>query len=781
MALRKRNSPGIEINEIDRSQYNRTQNYSLVDTTTLICGFADKGENYTTKWINTKKTFEDEYGFPTNEVEKYFYNGALEILSKGGTLITSKLPYDNKSKDNFAYTELTVNFNNILETYSDYSEYRNLFKQYAENEVYINNLSAIDDSITKCFTVDYSFNHNNDLISLDKLDEYKTAGFKEINKIRIIDITQKQYETIDLLSIYNDNVNNKHNVIINNEFLGIMPVVVSPLNALYFQKIIQDEISTYQGATPTGEKTNTNSGQQYSPNIKYYNPIINAKNRDNNELSNYATKDNIDNNFALPLNSNLIADETVSKIATDYFPTITFNENNKLNKKYLKQIGVVVFKVVKDSITQGKLNFIPVESFIGSLDRNEIDPITKKNIFIDNIINNQSVYINFFSNINVNQYKQFDTFLIKNQTASILGYKKIECDKIIDYSNSILKPLSRIFDILQDPNYVNIDIVCDAGVSNIAQYVSKCTNVITIENYPFYFIDGSELKWTLNSFDDTKAWKTVLQKFDLFCKKQRQDCIFIADGLRPFCLDGNEKIVRKTNINNTIENSIIPKLKYMTGINSSYSAGYCDWFYVQDAYTGDFFWCPPSIKAAGIYTNIDIYFNKWDAPAGITRGKVLNVIDTAFSPKNDEAGNIYLYSWNYAVNYPLDGIVLEGQKTFQTEATALDRVNVRRLLLHLKKSVNAIARRFVYEGNTEYMRQRFVDTIRPIFENAKNGYGLNDYVIRCDDILNTPEVIDRNELHCKIAIKPVKTIEWIICDFIVTNQSANVNEEVINN
>ena len=766
MALRKRNSPGIEINEIDRSQYNRIQDYSLVNTTTLICGFADKGENYTAKWINTKKTFENEYGFPTNEVEKYFYNGALEILSKGGTLITSKLPYNNKSKDNFAYTELTVNLNNIL-TSNDFT-------------IQKDDLLSADDSINTCFEIEYNFKHDdNDLITLDKLDEYKTTGFKDINKIRIIDITQKQYETIDLLSVYSDG-SNKYNVIVNNEFLGIMPVIVSPINALYFQKIIQDEISTYQGES--GSKTTSESGQQYSPKIQYYNPIANAKNRDNSELSNYANDlNNIGNNFALPLNSNLITDETVSKIATSYFPTITFNENNKLNKKYLKQIGVVVFKVVKDSITQGKLNFIPVESFVGSLDRNEIDPITKKNIFIDNIINNQSTYINFFSNINVNQYKQFDTFLIKNQTASILGYKKLECDKIIDYSNSILKPLSRIFDILQDPNYVNIDIVCDAGVSNIAQYVSKCTNEITIENYPFYFIDGSELKWTLNSFDDTKAWKTVLQKFDLFCKKQRQDCIFIADGLRPFCLDGNEKIVRKTNINNTIENSIIPKLKYMTGINSSYSAGYCDWFYVQDAYTGDLFWCPPSIKAAGIYTNVDVYFNKWDAPAGITRGKVLNVIDTAFSPKNDEAGNIYLYSWNYAVNYPLDGIVLEGQKTFQTEATALDRINVRRLLLYLKKSVNIIARRFVYEGNTEYIRQRFVDAIRPFFENAKNGYGLNDYVIRCDDILNTPEVIDRNELHCKIAIKPVKTIEWIICDFIVTNQSANVNEEVINN
>jgi hypothetical protein len=86
----------------------------------------------------------------------------------------------------------------------------------------------------------------------------------------------------------------------------------------------------------------------------------------------------------------------------------------------------------------------------------------------------------------------------------------------------------------------------------------------------------------------------------------------------------------------------------------------CNWFYIKDAYTDDYFWCPPSIKALGVYIKTDVYFNPWDAPAGINRGIVTNVIDTAFSPKNDQAGKIYDQSWNYAINYPLDGIVLEG-------------------------------------------------------------------------------------------------------------------------
>lgn len=108
----------------------------------------------------------------------------------------------------------------------------------------------------------------------------------------------------------------------------------------------------------------------------------------------------------------------------------------------------------------------------------------------------------------------------------------------------------------------------------------------------------------------------------------------------------------------------MPYIRHISGINSSYSAGYVDWFQQQDYYTGELFWCPPSIKAVSIYIYCDTYFHSWDAPAGMTRGIVNNAVDTAFSPNKDDAGKIYSQGWNYAVNYPLDGIIMEGQKTF---------------------------------------------------------------------------------------------------------------------
>lgn len=111
MISHKRLSPGIEFNEIDRSQYDTTD-YSVTGTTTHIAGFADIGQNYVTKWINSIDTFHEVYGYPQNEVERYFFNAACEIIDRGGICYATKLPYVNPAKDNFA----TVTYDVSLKT-----------------------------------------------------------------------------------------------------------------------------------------------------------------------------------------------------------------------------------------------------------------------------------------------------------------------------------------------------------------------------------------------------------------------------------------------------------------------------------------------------------------------------------------------------------------------------------------------------------------------------------------------------------------------------------------
>ena len=213
-------------------------------------------------------------------------------------------------------------------------------------------------------------------------------------------------------------------------------------------------------------------------------------------------------------------------------------------------------------------------------------------------------------------------------------------------------------------------------------------------------------------------------------------------------------------------------------INSSYSAGYLNWFWSIDHYSGEYMWMPPSIKTIGVYLYTDNYGAYWDAPAGLNRGRIRETSNLAFNPTNEEAGQIYINSWNYAVSYPLEGIFVEGQKTFQKDKTALDRVNVRRLMLGMEKVIRGFCKYFLYEGNTQFIRTRIKDTIDNYLEQVRANDGISEYMTVCDDRNNNEQTIENNELHITIAVRPIKSIEFIILNFIATNQSVDVAEVI---
>ena len=275
----------------------------------------------------------------------------------------------------------------------------------------------------------------------------------------------------------------------------------------------------------------------------------------------------------------------------------------------------------------------------------------------------------------------------------------------------------------------------------------------------------------------TIYWKTILRKLDNFCSNTRRDCMFVADGPRQLVLDGNYPVVRKTNLFKGVRNEILPYIKYLTGLDTSYGAGYVNWFKVFDSSRNMFMWCPPSIKAGGVYLYCDIVANPWDAPAGITRGKV-NAYDVSFNPTNDEAGTIYDANWNYAISYPMDGVVMEGQKTFQRNKTAFDRVNVRRLFLSTERGVWMIARQYLYEGLTTALLNSFRDSVSEFLSKIKLNGGIIDFYVLCDSRNNNDQTFENNELHCSIGIKPIRSTEFIILNFICTTQSANIEEVV---
>ena len=660
-----------------------------------------------------------------------------------------------------------------------------------------------------------------DLDILDKHLTYSKALVK--NRIRVYDITRSQYSEFDTHNCVNSLVDNEleSQRVWTNDCLGIVPIVTTAANALYFQNLLE----TFEGVgiDPNFDQTpielfNVISGfgtiESGKIGLSNLTDVVETRFDGINSSSNWLT---------IPLSSSnpkrdnygigqLRFEASTSLEAASLFPSINWRDSSHFEKDHMKDIGVVVFKAFKDTANDSRISFMAVEAYYGSLDRTARDKVTEASTFIDNVVNSRSKLIRLFSNADKKNLDRASILVTKNQRAISLGFHKVQCRKTVSTQTSVMDSLTKVLEQCKDPNTVPLDLVVDAGVSNIAQLIEsagiihnevvdgrmRSTKIIDLDVYPRVSDFGTGASealcrcgctcsssdqvraWTLDSLEDTKKWKSVLKKFDEFCKYTRKDCLFLADGLRTFCLEGDEKLVRKTKPTSSITTTLLPKMKWLSdAINSSYSAGWCNWFMMADAHTGDFFWCPPSIKAASICIYCDTYFHPWEAPAGMTRGIVPNVVDVAFNPTNDEAGKLYNHQWNYAISYPLEGIIMEGQKTFQTEKTALDRVNIRRLMLDLEKQTIQVARHFLYEGNTTWLRQRFVDQLKPIYEDAITGNGILDYAIKCDEELNTTQTIENHELHCKIGIKPVKTLEWIVIDMLVSRQNANIQEEVM--
>ena len=374
------------------------------------------------------------------------------------------------------------------------------------------------------------------------------------------------------------------------------------------------------------------------------------------------------------------------------------------------------------------------------------------------------------------QQRYVETKRNTDDASIMLGFYPEMAEPIITYT-TIAQSLNKILDTMSNIHESDIDVVCDAGVSNIAQFVKQV--------YDPSADDGEDVGgiyqpvkysnfFKFNKNTDLSYWKTIIYKYDTFCKF-RGDCMFVADGPRGMVLIGNKQVVRKTKKDTSIDLNILPYLSKIAGFNTSFGAGYLNWYRTISDYTGDTLWVPPSIKAMGTYILTDKQYNWWDAPAGMRRG-VINMVETSFNPNKVQAGEIYDTNWNYAIHYLNDGIIQEGQKTFQTRQSALDRVNVRRLIGRIKRYVYFASRQFLYEPHTQATREKYIRTITPFFQDLVNKGGLYAYKLICDESLNTPEVIDRNELRVKIGLKPTKTIEFIIIDLCTLNTGASWTE-----
>ena len=218
------------------------------------------------------------------------------------------------------------------------------------------------------------------------------------------------------------------------------------------------------------------------------------------------------------------------------------------------------------------------------------------------------------------------------------------------------------------------------------------------------------------------------------------------------------------------------------GISSSYGCAFFPWVQVSDELSNRKVWMPPSVVALGTMASSTKKSELWFAPAGFTRGGLsagaggLPVSQVRLRLNSKERDALYEANINPIAQFPAEGIVVFGQKTLQVTPSALDRINVRRLMIHVKKEISRMAATTLFDQNVKATWNRFKNKAEPFLDSVQTRFGLTEYKIVLDETTTTPELIDRNIMYAKVFLKPARAIEFIAIDFVITNTGASFED-----
>jgi hypothetical protein len=209
---------------------------------------------------------------------------------------------------------------------------------------------------------------------------------------------------------------------------------------------------------------------------------------------------------------------------------------------------------------------------------------------------------------------------------------------------------------------------------------------------------------------------------------------------------------------------------------SSYAATYWPWVKVAATRLNRNVWVPPSVVIPGVLSYNDAVAFEWFAPAGLTRGGIDIAVQAERKLTKANRDTLYDGRVNPIATFPGQGVTVFGQKTLQKKATSLDRVNVRRLLINLKKFIASTSRFLIFENNTSATRNRFLSTVNPYMESVQENQGLYAFRVVMDETNNTPDIIDQNILKGDIFIQPARAAEFIVVDFNILPTGASFGD-----
>jgi hypothetical protein len=226
---------------------------------------------------------------------------------------------------------------------------------------------------------------------------------------------------------------------------------------------------------------------------------------------------------------------------------------------------------------------------------------------------------------------------------------------------------------------------------------------------------------------------------------------------------------------NDFDDTITEATEQANLVDSNYAATYYPWVKTIDTNTNKLMSVPPSVLMPAVFASNDNIAAEWFAPAGLNRGGITGAVSVLNRLTHSERDTLYENKVNPIAAFPGQGIVAFGQKTLQDRASALDRINVRRLLITVKKFVASTSRYLVFEQNTAQTRSRFINTVTPYLEAIQQRQGLYAFRVVMDETNNTPDVIDRNILAGQLFLQPTRTAEFIIIDFNILPTGASFN------
>jgi hypothetical protein len=761
-------SPGVQIQEIDLS----LRGVGTPATTVFIPGFAAKGPISEPISISSLSEFEQIFGASTNSAERYFYHTVKATLQSPANVIVYRLPYGENagvdtSEEYSALVFPVVAYSSFLgSTTTNLTNTDSTYFFGAPTHLKLTQSEYL--SILKGDGFEWSSDTGGAKL-FDSIASLSGAGVIVLNKAQSTINTKFEGTYISFIDNTNLNPATPFNDVNSVLTINSAATAISQFSLNNFVEIPQVRLNFTLSADSTGLQGSVSEVLENIPSF---------------DISSRQFDDTVTLGV-FKLRQSVFSPDT---IALDFVLqegyTASFDANREINSIN----GGPAVSYFMENVDQNSLNVTTIiNPFIsnknGTTWLNLNGTPTKKTRFLTQALSNLlegedlSEYLlrvgapnNVVEQLVVDYGTTSSLYALGDYSDTNLATKVI---------GNIPAKLTAASEKISNVDLFPINLVLEAGLGTIYINSFNPSTFGYFDDTVFYDTVATELKSQnpLTPSTTVDLYNSVAGVF-LNLANSRKDHLFIADAISNIFIQG-ANVRTLDNPGTSFSSDIFWPLKnQFSGIDTSYACVFGNIAKVADIATNQQVWVPFSGFAAAAMANTDNTYQPWYAPAGFTRGTLAGVADLGIYPKQKQRDQLYRININPVAFFPAEGFVIFGQKTLQKKPGAFDRINVRRLFLNLEVATRDTVKYFLFEPNTLFTRTQILNSLSPIFDNAKNTQGIYDYLLICDERNNTPAIIDDNTVVIDIYIKPVRAAEYILVNFYATRTGTNFQEIV---